>query len=241
MALLKSATNVPGVDLHEYRDSLFYSKYQYRARVTVWGLHKGYYWTPAEFETRLNNNKLWGKITPDEKKTIRDNLESIKTLLQYKIDVKKNKTATCRCEHYTMAVFSNDLQSLHDSFDNLPNATVDYTECVTSGYSGIKHFVNEPKHKYRVYFKTRKIPSDFRDGMRKILSANAQLKPSPSLKYWISMDESRQKQVWYWSFNYLQATHFIDYNDESYLSYLALMYGDLLGKKYKLEKRPDIV
>jgi hypothetical protein len=49
------------------------------------------------------------------------------------------------------------------------------------------------------------------------------------------------KRYGLWTFRYTSAAHFIDYDDESTLSYLALMHGEVLGKKYKLEKRPDIV
>ena len=45
----------------------------------------------------------------------------------------------------------------------------------------------------------------------------------------------------YWFTNWTSANHFIDYDDESYLTYLALIYGDYLGKKFKLIKRPDPV
>ena len=34
---------------------------------------------------------------------------------------------------------------------------------------------------------------------------------------------------------------FIDYDDESTISYLALIYGDMLGKRYKLEQRPEAI
>jgi hypothetical protein len=44
-----------------------------------------------------------------------------------------------------------------------------------------------------------------------------------------------------WKQRYSSASYFIDYDDESTLSYLALLYGEMLGKKYKLEKRADPV
>lgn len=242
MALLKLVDDRPGVDLVDYRDQTYYNKYEYRARITIEGLRRGYYFEPAEFENRLyerGNYKLWGRIKDDEKKTITDNLDSIKKILQFRVDNRKNKSLTIRCESNTIAVFSNDLQFLHDTFDNIPNSRVDYTQVETSGYAGIKTFVNEPKNKYRVYFKSRKVGDDFKDKLRDILAKNKQLKPSPGLKRWIAA--ANDKHSWHWWKNYLQCMHFIDYDDESYLSYLALLYGELLGKKYKLQKRPDIV
>jgi len=238
MALLKSAINTPGVDLFDYRDELYYNKYQYRARFTVEGLRRGYYYSPAEFEERLNNDKLWGRMTKDERNLTRQNIEAIKVILQYRDDHKKDKTVTIRMEGNTAAIFSNDLQALHLAFDGHANATVDYTEVQSLGYVGIKTFVNEPKYKYRVYLKSKKAPEDFREKFGNILKANPQLRPSPAFTYWL---QSKKTQGWLYWHNWLTSTHFIDYNDESYLSYLALMYGEFLGKKYKLEKRPDIV
>ena len=42
-----------------------------------------------------------------------------------------------------------------------------------------------------------------------------------------------------WRYRFSSSTHFIDYDDESILSYIALMHGDMLGKRYKLEKLPE--
>lgn len=241
MALLKSATNSPGVDLFDYRDELYYSKYQYRARYTVEGLRRGYYWSPDEFETRLKNKQLWSHrhIAKDELAAIKQNLTAIKKILQFRDDHKKVKDVTIRMEGNTAAVFSNDLQALHLAFDGEPNAVVDYTEVQSLGYVGIKTFVKEPKNKFRVYLKTRKPPDDFREKFGKILKANPKLKPSPAFKHWLKNHNSSYGYM-YWT-QWLSSTHFIDYDDESYLSYLALIYGEFLGKKYKLEKRPDIV
>lgn len=238
MGLLKSANNVPGINLIDYRDQQYYSKYTYRARITIEGLRRGYYWEPDEFEERLHSNKLWGRLSDGDKGIIIKNLPCIKKVLQFRSDVRKNKQVTIRMEGNTMAVFHNDLQFLHDNFDNLPNAYVDYTQVETSGYVGVKTFVREPKNKFRIYFKSKRIPEDFREGVNAILSNNKQLKPSPAFKSWA---RENPKMRGYWWSNYLSSSYFIDYDDESYLSYLHLMYGEYLGKKYKLQKRADKV
>ena len=239
MGLLKSANNkVQGIDLIDYRDQLYYNKYSYRARVTVHGLRRGYYYEPEEFEAKFNNNKLWGRISDTEKATIKDNLPAIKEVLQFRVDNRKNKQITIRMEGNTMAVFHNDLDMLHKTFDGIVGATVDFTQVETNGYVGIKTFVREPKNKFRIYFRSKRVPDGFKDGLRKILSTNKQLKPSGALKSWLKTDP--RNQGWWWS-NYMSSNYFIDYDDESYLSYLHLMHGEFLGKKYKLEKRTDPV
>ena len=78
----------------------------------------------------------------------------------------------------------------------------------------------------------------FREDFNDTLKRQSQLNPSSALRIWMSKDS---KRYGLWTFRYTSAAHFIDYDDESTLSYLALMHGEVLGKKYKLEKRPDIV
>lgn len=238
MALLKSVNNVPGVNFIDYRDQTYYNKYEYRARIKVQGLRRAYYADPVEFENRVLNNKFFGRIAKDEMDTLKENLPAIKQLLQFKCDNRKNKSVTVRNEYDTMAVFHNDLQFLHDSFDNIPNVSVDYSQVETTGYVGVKTFAKEPKNKYRVFFKSRRIKDDFKDSLKQILANNKDLRPSPALEIWLNVPEKANR---YWYTSWLSSNHFIDYNDESYLSYLHLMHGEMLGKKYKLEKRPDIV
>jgi hypothetical protein len=239
MGLLKSANNVPGVDLIDYRDQTYYNKYEYRARVSIQGLRRAYYSDPDEFEERVRTNSFYGKLKKDELDLLKQNMPGIKQLLQFKKDKRKDKSLTIRMEYDTMAVFHNDLQFLHDTFDNVPGITVNYTQVETTGYAGIKTFAKEPKHKYRVYFKSRRISEEFKESISKILSTNKELRPSPALKIWLSA-KFNQSSWKYWAQSWLSSAHFIDYNEESYLSYLHLMHGEMLGKKYKLEKRPDI-
>lgn len=239
MGLLKSANNVQGVDLIDYRDQLYYNKYEYRARVNVPGLRRGYYNSPDEFEERFNTNKLWGIPNKEERQLIKDHMPDIKACLQFREDHKKDKSITIRMEGNVMAVFHNDLDFLHKQFDGIVGATVDYTQVETQGFAGIKTFVNEPKHKYRVYFRSKRVPENFRESVLKTLEANKNLRPGPSFKQWLTQKAPSGWRSWY--HNYLSANYFIDYNEESYLSYFALVHGEHLGKKYKLEKRPDTV
>ena len=240
MALLKLANNVPGVDFIDYRDQNYYNKYQYRARVKIEHLRRSYYCTPDEFEERCTKGSFYGRIAPNVLKEIRDNKDSIMKLLEFRQAHRKDKNVTIRMEYDTMAVFHNDLQFLHDSFDGIPNVVTDYSLVETNGYVGVKTFVNEPKHKYRVYFKSKRIDSATKESIRKILETNKQLRAGPALKQWLKeKDNSSGWRSWY--INYLSSNYFIDYNEESYLSYFALMHGEILGKKYKLEKRAELV
>ena len=152
---------------------------------------------------------------------------------------KKNKQIGIRIEYNTLAVFSNDLSVLKDIEKEIGSGyDFDYTQSQTSQYAGIKHFVNDPPHKYRVYLKSRRVEDNFHVELRDMFKRQPSLHPSSALTRWLNNDGKRYG-IWY--FRWTSAAHFIDYDDESTLSYLALMYGEVLGKKYKLEKRPDTI
>jgi hypothetical protein len=239
MGLLKSVSNVPGIDFIDYRDQYYYNKHEFRARVKIEGLRRAFYCSPTEFEDRVKHRKFYGRITDKEFDTLKQNAPTILKLLEFRQSNRKNKSFTFRMEYDTMAVFSSNLQVLHDAFDNIQGITVNYTQVETEGYAGIKTFVNEPKHKYRVYFKSKRIEPSTKESIGKILETNNDLRGGPALKQWLKQND---KTGWrYWQANYLSSNYFIDYNEESYLSYFALMHGEILGKKYKLEKRSDKV
>jgi hypothetical protein len=87
-----------------------------------------------------------------------------------------------------------------------------------------------------VYLKSRRVESSFAQDLSDLLKKNKSLLPSTALKHWALRSKANAGG---WRYRYSSASHFIDYDDESMLSYLALMHGNMLGKRYKLEKRPD--
>jgi hypothetical protein len=89
-------------------------------------------------------------------------------------------------------------------------------------------------HNYRVYFKSKRVEQNVQSELRNLLNKNKSLTPSNAFNKWLY---GSTKNLW--KSRWMSSAYFIDYDDESTLSYLALMHGDLLGRKYKLEKRPD--
>lgn len=240
MGLLKSVNNVPGIDFYEYRDNDYYNKFKYRARFYLFGVRYTWYSkTSADFIRRINNTKKNGylSIRKEDRAQILSNIDTITAFIDWRDSTKIDKTASIRVEHNTVAVFSNDLELLR-TLENLgPGLTVDYTEAKIGEFIGVKYFVKEPKHKYRVYFKSRMIEGKFVVQIRDLISRTKELHPSDSLKHWLRM--YTVNHMISWKYRYTNANHFIEYDDESTLSYLALMHGEILGKRYKLEKRPE--
>jgi uncharacterized protein YeaO (DUF488 family) len=241
MGLLKSVDNVPGINFYDYRDDNYYNKYEFRMRVKVPCVRYTWYCKkPEDLDTKIQGRfKGYGNIRKSDLQTVIDNLAALKAIIIIQTTRKKHNDLGVRIESGTVAIFSNDLSVLHDLAPLIGTQySYDYTQVQTSQYAGVKHFVEEPKHKYRVYLRSKRVEDNFHVELTSMLARQKELYPSNALKEWLKRDPKR----WgIWSFRYLSSAHFIDYDDESTLSYLALMHGEVLGKKYKLEKRPDIV
>ena len=241
MALLKSVDNVPGVDQYEYRDHLYYNKYDYKLRLEVPCCHYTYWCgCPEDLDAKLTGkSKGWGNVKGKDIKTVTENLPALKEVIKLKLQSKKNKNFSLRLEGDVLAVFSNDINLYDDIKNNIGQKyVIDCTQAQTAGYSGVKYFVNEPKHKFRVYLRSKRVDDNFHIELREMFKTQKKLYPSFALRRWVSSD-SKRYGIWY--FRWASSAHYIDYDDESTLSYLALMHGSILGKKYKLEKRPDPV
>lgn len=238
MALLRSVNNVPGVDQYDYRDVLYYNKYEYRIRLNV-PCARYICWCkdPTDLDLKLNGkSKSYGNVRKQDIKKVTDNLLALKSLIEISNECKKTKNYTVRVESNTIAIFASDLKLLETLSNRVGlSYKIDCTQAITSGFSGIKYFEKEPKHKFRIYLKSKHVPESLHPELKKTLGMQTKLYPSAALKQWLNRTT---KVFGSWHFRWTSAAHFIDYDEESTLSYLALMHGDILGKKYKLEKRP---
>ena len=240
MALLKSA-NIPGIDLIEYRDTLYYNQYDYRLRFFIPGSRYTYWCKkPEDLDVKLaGKSRGYASIRKEDIQKVTENLTALKEIVKLTKERKEKKEFSMRLEYDTLAIFANDLSILETIKNRLGQQYVqDCTLAETAGFSGVKYFVEEPKHKYRVYLKSRRVEDNFHIELRDLLARQKSLYPSNALRRWYNND-GRRYGIWY--FRWTSSAHFIDYDEESTLSYLAIMYGDMLGKKYKLEKRPDPV
>lgn len=237
MGLLKSVNDVPGIDYYEYRDGQYYNKYDYRVRFKLPSVR--YTWwckTPEDLDRKLNpksKKRNYTSVKKEDVSEVTENINGLKAIIEIRNNRKKTKDCSLRIERNTVAIFSNDLSALKALESKIgTNYQYDYTQVQTSEYAGIKHFVDEPKHKYRVYLKSKRVGEGFHKELIDLIKKTPSLWPSNALDNWLQNSSS-------WRSQWASASHFIDYDDESTLSYLALMYGEMLGKKYKLEKRPE--
>ena len=239
MGLLRSVKDIPNIDYYEYKENNYYNNYRYRAKFRIDGLGiTGYAKTPEDLVKQIDSTG-YDRLRVDRKAMIIGNFNEITNFIDWRNANKKPGTVSFRREGDTASVYSNDLDLLL-TLKELGPITVKITEVQLEQFAGTKYYVNEPKHKYRIYLKSKYIEEkNFIKDLHDTIKKSKELVPSNALKIWLN-DYIRRPiaSLNSWSYRYTSGTHSIDYDNESTLSYLMLMYGHMLGKRYKLEKRP---
>ena len=232
MGLLRSVDNVPGIDYYDYRDSQYYGKYRFRARFECIGIQA--IWYSSERDKIEKSLKSYHYRVKEQKVKALQNLDALVKLAEFRKTISNDKSATVRMEYHTVSVFSNDLQMLHDLQKFGSHLVIDYTEVQESSEIGTKYFVKGPKHKYRVYLRSKRVDDVWVAKFTEFLRKNPTLCPSTALKEWLERSHLRRYQ-------YTSGAFYIDYDDESMLSYMTLIHDKMLGRRYKLLKRPTAV
>lgn len=229
---------VDGIEYIDYRPSLYYNKYKYRARFYCRGI------TLAWFNR--NEKEIEDKIKRYNKRFGGANVKHIIDFTLWKEKTKKDKTAMTRIEGDTASIFSNDLQILKTL--EIIGCTVDYTEVDVNIEKGVKYFVKEPKYKNRIYLRNKKVSEECKTKLYNFIerykNTGTIIVPSNSMRLWLlPEDQKPTKLVNSWFYQYKQthssANYFIDYNDDSIITMFSIMFPGMINKSYKLEKRPD--
>ena len=242
MGLLRSVNNVPNIDYYEYKENNYYNKYRYRAKFRLDGLRYADYAKTADDLIKRLNETGYRRVRPDIKALAMENITELNNFINWRNSNKKPRSVSFRVEGDTASIYSNDLELLL-TLKDLGVVTVKMTEVQVEQFAGTKYYVNKPKHNYRIYLKTAYIEEKtFIKDLYDTISKSKELVPSNALRDWLDGYIKRPiASLNSWSYRYTSGTHSIDYDNESTLSYLILMYGHMLGKRYKLEKRPEPV
>ena len=213
------------------REKLYFNKYMYRG---VFETKHLYYIYDAknidEYRSNLSQARdnsvrySWRRAIVDDTKIDFDLIEKIITFKRKY----SGKNITFRCEGDKLAVFTNDPKVVSE----IPTIQLDASLAqIVLSPTGVKYFKNTPPSKYRVYLRDRKITEETRDLLRDFCNRDI-AKPCDSLTRSL-----KSTSTWKWS--YVHKGHFIDYEDDTTLSYMGLMFPELIGKTYKLEKKTD--
>lgn len=216
MGLLKLAENIPGVEYIEHRDQLYFTKFKYKITLRLDG----------------NPNHSPKKLKPGS------HLSKIDQLREWYAPRKGAGTAVCRKEGSQISVFSNSIAELQAISElDRGSVTPGIVEAIVHPVAGVKVFEREPKHKYRTYFKDARVPREVFDLVMVFLKNNPDVAPSRTLARRFHPDRLKEMVAFQRSFAYFHSAYYLDYDDESKLSYMSLMFGEVIGKHYRLEKR----
>lgn len=212
------------------REQLYYNKYEYRATFKIKGISRTRRTKSVdEFTTRW---KLMQSRYGVHKSEVDES--NIKRFIIWRDTRAVNKKILIRLEQHTCSVFGNDLPFLETLSDALNPIKITYKYVdVQNIPPGVK-YLKSPKYSHRLYLRCKQITqadaNEMFDFFKRYKNKNTtSIEPCNAL-YRI-LDRRR-------GYYYLNNSYFIDYNDESTLALLGIMFPDLLGRRYKLEKRP---
>lgn len=261
MASLKLHPNksITGIDFIDERSGLYYGRYQYRARLTLTGLNRTYsthtfldYLKVIERVKRSSKSKT-ARMTALQQEIADIDLDSIDRFITWRnTNAKsKGKQAMIRVESNTAAIFSNDMDLLRTIEKIGPQISkIDYTEVDQAIPQGTKYYVEQPPHNYRVYLKSKaidpKVKADLLKFINRYKGTGTVIVPSGAFSRWLeppakTLNSSYNTYWASWNTNYLSSHYFLDFDEESTDTLFSIMFGELISRRYKLEKRPTVV
>jgi hypothetical protein len=131
--------------------------------------------------------------------------------------------------------YTNDVEIVKDAFrikNTYDNAKLTVEEVANTFPEGVKYFKEDPPAKMRVHFNDYYGPTEIKQELTELFS-RLDATPSRSLKETLNYQWKGVSNCW------LGKTLFFDCNDESTISYFSLMFPHLVGKIYRLEKKPE--
>jgi len=150
-----------------------------------------------------------------------------------------------RISHGSLNVYFNEFNIINDLLNRFTDAEKKhqntkylYCEPMANYDKGVLYRVN-PKHKYRIYMKSRRYTNDERKELLSYLS-NKNVHFAESMMNWFYMAPDTGSAQWFgfrsgtiWSYT----SNFFDFDDESLITMLYLKYPDLIGKVFEIQQK----
>lgn len=220
------------------RSTLYYGKYEYRATFWLYNARIANRYADINDYVKLQKehdklSKTHGIITVGS--VINQHKVDYNAIQQYVYwrDANKKNIKT-RIEGNHVGIFSNDLALLKTLEKIYKDIKVSYSRVDPNVHVGVLYFDRPPKFKYRVYLKSKQVSSTFSTDILEFYNrykgTDTEVNLSPGLYRWITSSNRLHR--------YMYTSYFIDYNEESTLMLIMLLFDGMIRKQYKLEKRP---
>jgi len=211
---------------NELKEHLYYKAYEYKCVLRTLGAR----YVPKV--STIDEYKLWvGSKIKQKSFSSGIDYDAIEFLVNFYQEFNKTDGST-RKEADTITFYSNDI-TLLETLKNIPDTNVRLKWFKAELMPiGVRYMRTDPKYKFRIYLKDAKITNDLKLQFINHVKNVKDFHISSSLQRWTS-----------WQFNYnnvawCRQSFYIDYDDEKNLLVLLLKFPELMGKNYRLEKKP---
>jgi len=145
----------------------------------------------------------------------------IEQLIQLMQQYNDKSQVMYRKEHKTVTVYTNEL-TIIEKFAKLTPRNITYISLSPE----VMFFKRTPPAKYRAYVTNNQMPAAFKEDFMEYLKRTPDVKISSAFHSYFTR---RWNRLW--------DRYYIDYDDEKNLMMMMLMFPNMIGKKYKLEKK----
>jgi hypothetical protein len=233
-----------------YRDNLFFNKFRFRVELKADNLH----WVKRCKDVEQAKKKLFDTIQHSKRQFSRPwfnaptpledtDFDLLGCILAFNQKYKNSKDVTFRFESDTMGVYTSDWAIVEEVL-NISEIQFPVVEVIPAP-AGTMWFAKKPPAKFRTYLTNKKMSISFADEMNDYLERTPAIRPSTTLR----------RYLYHWNPNsppnrsifkitrhipsavYLSSSYYLDYNDEASLLMMHLVFGEAIGKTFKLEKR----
>ena len=223
------------------RPDLFYSKYDTRLTIEAKGIGwVRWYRTVGDLWRRIQTEQIeqyrYTRFSSTVAELTRDDVVQLFLLKQLIENNRKGNTVAYTHNSVHFYVNSHNHEIIRQFVDYATDNGLLIEALVVAEKHPDVIYLKNPKHKHRVYLRAKsydaytadKLKSEFTEYLNKYIST---FHPCPALQRWLEADPA--KYLWY-SRN-VQNSHFIEYDDTSAITMLAMCFPDLIGKRYQLE------
>lgn len=214
----------------EEREILYYSKYAYKAVCWVMGAYytnnvKNINQYRDKIDSLRGELRRYPMYIPGGMEEI-DYL-NIDELLRYIVRFEKNDKGVMRREGNNITFYSNDLAFLKKAPSTTRPLKIYQAVLLPTG---VKYFKRDVPAPFRVHFKEARINTEIKNDILDYINKTNGVEASSALMRWLNRPQ-RWQETWCYK------TYYINYTDASQLMMMHILFPEVIGKNYKLEKK----
>lgn len=214
----------------EEREILYYSKYTYKAVCRVIGAYytnnvKNIDQYKDKIDSLRSELRRYPMYIPGGMEEI--DYFNIDELIRYIVRFEKNDKGIMRREGNSITFFSNDLNFLKKAPSTASPLKIYQAVLLPTG---VKYFKRDVPAPFRVHFKESRVNSEIKKDILDYIEKTDGVEASSALMVWL-------KRPVTWKESWCYKTYYINYTDSSQLMMMHILFPEVLGKNYKLEKK----